>query len=238
MQNQLSITLAALALAGAGCSSPSAVPKDPEEAFATLEQRLLEAPQVNCESHLVAEGAVAADLRALHILGRDGWGHVEVTGTMLGKPVDARFAYSGDVVTFTSADERRELPMPADLRGGLLLGLTRMGWMHNVAMLVMGGWPDATDGKVDDFTRAVHVLGGEQLEVDGRERRALTFGVEVRGQVAATAVLWLDCETGLPLERWQKVQTPKGEMRVVETYERFDLDPAIMTLGSTGSPQE
>jgi hypothetical protein len=106
-----------------------------------------------------------------------------------------------------------------------------MGWLHNVALLVAGAPPDGIDGDVRELTRAVRVLGGEPLEVDGRERRALTFGVEVRGEVAATAVLWLDTANGRPLERWQKVAFTEGDMRVVETYEVLDLDPDLAALG-------
>ena len=215
--------VAALALACAACSSPGALPADPSDAFESLEGRLLAAPVVQSESLLVAEGALTAKLRSVHTVTDEGVITVVATGTFGGVPIDLRLVSDGKRMRVTTPDGTRERELPADLRGGLLLGLTRMGWMHNVAMLAAGGWPDATDGKVDDFTRAVNVLGGERLEVDGRERRALTFGVEVRGSVAATAVLWLDCETGLPLERWQKVQLPQGEMHVVETYETFEL---------------
>ena len=219
----------ALALCVA-CSSPGAVSQDPEEAFAALEARLLEAPAVLSVSHLVAEGEVTADLRTEHVITRAGTGRVKVVGTFAEQRVDVTLSFDGEHLELAGTAGTRALPQPADMHGGLLLGLTRMGWLHNVAMLAAGGQPDATDGSVREFTRAVRVLGGEVLEVDGRERRALTFGVEVRGQIAATAVLWLDLETGLPLERWQKVSFPDGEMRVVETYEVFQLDPDLEAL--------
>jgi hypothetical protein len=143
--------------------------------------------------------------------------------------VDWTFSSDGERMTITAPSGKREQDDPSDLRAGLLLGLTRMGWLHNVAMLSAGGWPDATDGRADDFVRAVNVMTGEELEVEGRTQRALTFGIEVRGQIAATAVLWIDSETGVPIERWQKVQLPNGEMHVVETYETFSLDPSDLS---------
>jgi len=207
------------------------VPDDPSAAFAQLEQRLLAAPAVLSISHLSAEGAFGADLRSEHLITRSGRGRVRAVGTFGGQAVDVRLEFDGERMTLTTAQGTRELPQPADLRGGLLLGMTRMGWLHNVAMLAAGAPPDATDGSVREFTRALDVLGGEPLEVDGRLRRALSFGVEVKGELAATAVLWLDLETGRPLERWQKVTFPEGEMQVVETYEVLDLDPDLQALG-------
>jgi len=226
---------AALVLACAACSSPGALPSDPTDAFESLEERLLAAPVVQSESLLVAEGALSAKLRSVHTVTDEGEITVVATGTFGGKPIDLRFVSDGQRMTVTTPEGTRQRELPPDLRGGLLLGLTRMGWMHNVAMVAAGGWPDATDGHVDAFTRAVNVLGGERLEEDGRERRALTFGVEVRGSIGATAVLWLDCETGLPIERWQRVQLPQGEMHVVETYEMFRLEAGSKTsAGAAG----
>jgi hypothetical protein len=222
----------ALALAlCAACSGPARVPDDPQQAFAALEQRLLEAPAVLSVSHLTAEGAFSADLRSEHVVTRSGTGRIRAVGSFAGQRVDLTLAFDGERMLLSGSAGPREFPQPSDVQGGLLLGLTRMGWLHNVAMLVAGQPPDATDGSVREFTRAVRVLGGEPLELDGRVRRALTFGVEVRGEPAATAALWLDLETGLPLERWQKVSFPEGEMRVVETYEVFSLAPDLAALG-------
>jgi len=221
----------ALALAlCAACAGTPAVPDDPQEAFAALEQRLLEAPAVLAISQLSSEGIFEADLRSEHLVTRDGRGHVRVVGSFGEQAVDLQLRFDGERMELSGSAGTRSFPQPADVPAGLLLGLTRMGWLHNVARLVAGGQPDATDGSVREFARAVRVLGGEPLEVDGRERRALTFGVELRGQLAGTAVLWLDLASGLPLERWQKVAFGEGEMRVVETYEVFELDPDLDAL--------
>ena len=213
------------------CAGSGAVASDPGQAFAQLEARLLEAPAVLAVSQLTSEGAFEADLRSEHLITSDGRGRVKAVGTFGGRPVDVLLEFDGQRMTLTSTQGTRELPQPSDLRGGLLLGLTRMGWLHNVAMLTAGAAPDATDGSVREFTRPVGLRAGETLEDEGRPRRALTFGVEVKGELAASAVLWLDLETGRPLERWQKVSFPEGEMRVIETYEVLDLDPDLQALG-------
>jgi len=220
------LAVAALALSSVSCASSKEGPREAKKDFAALEKRLLEAPVVHSTSHLVAEGAVTANVVCVHTLARDGHSLIKIQGTLSGKAVDMTFVADGGTMTVTGSEGQRELAEPADLRGGLLLGLTRMGWLHNVAMLAAGGWPDATDGKIDDFVRAVDVMTGDEYEEeeDGRAKRALTFGIEVKGQSVATAVLWIDCESGVPIERWQRVRMPGGEMRVVETYETFTLD--------------
>jgi hypothetical protein len=218
------LAIVALPLLGASCASSQDGPREAGADLEALEARLLEAPLVHSTSHLVAEGAFAAELRCVHTIDRNGQVFVKAQGTLGGQPVDLTFVAEHGRMSVTAAQGQRELAEPSDLRGGLLLGLTRMGWLHNVAMLAGGGWPDATDGSADEFARALDVMSGEELEVEGRIQRALTFGIEVRGQIAGSAVLLLDCETGLPIERWQKVQMPGGEMHVVETYETFTLD--------------
>ena len=226
MKLALSLVLPSLAVLAVACSSTKQGPREAQKDFDALEERLLDAPSVHTTSRLTAEGALTADVRCVHGVTRDGNAFMQAKGTLAGKPVDWTFVSDGKRMTLTAPDGKREREIPADLRAGLLLGLTRMGWMHNVAMLSAGGWPDATDGKIDDFVRAVNVMTGDEYEEqeDGRTKRALTFGIEVRGQVAATAVLWIDCESGVPIERWQKVRLPNGEMHVVETYESFSLE--------------
>jgi hypothetical protein len=219
-----SFVLPSIAVLAVACSSTKEGPREAQEDFEALEERLLDAPSVHSTSHLSSEGALTADVRCVHGVTRDGDAFLQAKGTLAGQPVDWTFVSDGERMTISAPSGKRERENPADLRAGLLLGLTRMGWLHNVAMLSAGGWPDATDGRTDDFVRAVNVMTGEELEVEGRTRRALTFGIEVRGQLAATAILWIDCETGVPIERWQKVQLPNGEMHVVETYDTFSLD--------------
>ncbi len=235
MKLALSLVLPSIAVLAVACSSTKQGPRKAQKDFDALEERLLDAPSVHSTSHLTAEGALTADVRCVHGVTRDGNAFLQTKGTLAGQPVDWTFVSDGKRMTITGPSGKRERETPADLRAGLLLGLTRMGWMHNVAMLSAGGWPDATDGKIDEFVRAVNVMTGEELEEEGRTKRALTFGIEVRGQVAATAILWIDPETGLPIERWQKVQLPNGQMNVVETYESFSLAGGeLPALGAAG----
>ena len=228
--------LAVTALVALSCSSPNqgALPRNARSAFGALEERLLDAINMRCDSRLTAEGAVTADLICRHEIGAGGRARVRATGEFMGERVDFVLYADGERMRLSSRGEGFELDQPEDLRGGLVHGLTRMGWLHNVAALAMGGQPDATDGSASEFARALDLAGGDDLELGGRDRRALTFSIEVHGEPAGTAVLWLDVESGLPLERWQRVEFPGGEMRVVEVYERFELDLPGSELGPDG----
>lgn len=229
----LSALLTVLAIS---CSSPGrgALPRDARAAFASLEQRLVAARSLSCDSRLTAEGAVTADLLCRHELGAGDRARIRVQGDFMGQPVDLVFFADGERMVLRSDGAERELEQPVDLAGGLLHGLARMGWLHNVAVLIAGGEPEATDGSARRFARAVDLAAGDDLELGGRDRRALTFGIEVGGEPAGKAVLWVDVESGLPLERWQRVEFPGGEMRVVEVYERFELDAQLGELGPDG----
>ncbi len=228
----LRITL--LALFGAGCSSsPSgagALPEDPAQAFATIEARLLAAPTILCVSRISAEGALTADLVCSHALGEGGRARIQASGTFEGRPVELSLVCDGQRMLLSTPEGTQELAAPRELRAGLVLGFTRMGWLHNLARLSQGQAPDATDGSIETFTRPLDLAGGEPLSVDGRPRRTLTFGVEVGGEPRALAVLWVDCENGLPIERWQRVRFPDGEMRVVEAYDRIALGAELGAL--------
>ncbi len=226
--------LSVFALLAAGCNSfpasSPALPEDPARAFAAVEAQLLEAPTILCVSRIRAEGALSAELVCSHALGEGGRARIRASGTFQGRPVELSLVCDGARMRLTTPEGTRDLDAPSDLRAGLVLGLTRMGWLHNVALLFEGEPPDATDGSIRTFTRALDIRGGESLEIDGRARRALTFGVEVGGAPRAKAVLWVDLESGFPIERWQRVQFPEGEMRVLEAYDRIALGAELGAL--------
>lgn len=206
-------------------SQPSAAPesrgpqsapepaKDAETAFSELEERLL-GGGLELSHHLVAEGAIEVDLRGRLWVGDQ----VELlaTGTFAGEAYDLRLSTRGDLLHGgPNTDPSFERPRPTALVPSLVLGLTRMGLLHNVAMLVSGAPPDHSDGGVGDWVQVVEPRWTEDGE-------GLTFGIVVAGEPSGTATLWLDDE-GLPRRREQTVPFPEGEMRVVETYESVRL---------------
>ena len=214
-----------LLLVAVGCrSSAPALPQDPTEALAEVERRLLGAESVRCFSELTAEGSVTAELRSEHQLAPDGRARVRVKGTFAGQPIDVVFESDGAIMRMVGAGPLREREALPDVFRGFVLGLSRMGWMHNAAMLANGGLPEGCDGKVTSWVEARGVKLGDEVELNGTPARALVFDVAVGGQVSGNAILWVSTESGLPLMRLQRVMFPEGEMRVSEIYEQLELN--------------
>jgi hypothetical protein len=119
----------------------------------------------------------------------------------------------------TGGTEQRsfEGDTPDHLRTALVLGLTRMGILHNLARLNGGRPPDHGDGNVREWVvpRDVTWLG---VNEGNDSPRGVRFAIEVAGARTAEASLWLDRE-GWPQRRTQTVRFPGGEMQVTEEYE-------------------
>ena len=109
-----------------------------------------------------------------------------------------------------------DVPRPAGLAAALVVGLTRMGVLHNLAMLVGGAAPARAEGGVEDW---VQTVDHRPLSPAPAEGEAICFGLRVEGEPSGEATLWLDAD-GMPTRREQIVPFPEGEMRVVERYER------------------
>ena len=196
-----------LVVLGACQSGPSR--SSAEEKFADLEERLLSSEHVEVEFEITSKGAVESEVRGLMLI------HGEYVSLF----AQGRFMDQPAKVELVSTD--RELrgghdvahilgPKPPGLREGLLLGLTRMGLLHNIAVLTTNRPPDGVDGSVRSWAQ----VGGFG-EVGG----GVSFDLTVAGQSAGSAVLQL--EGGVPTVREQIVRFDEGEMRVVERYTLF-----------------
>ncbi|MEZ4425684.1 MAG: hypothetical protein R3E98_19980 [Gemmatimonadota bacterium] len=198
---------------GDGRGGNGALPEDPSARYAAVEQRLLDAESVSLAFHVTSEGAFTADLEGTLHTSADRT-ELAATGTFGGGPVDVRLLADGDAYRFGSATAPTNATRPAALEEALLVGLMRMGVLHNLAMLTAGQGADHAEGGVREW-----------VVVDGLTDAATGDGVRFDITVAATpsgsATLLLD-ERGLPRERTQVVQFPNGEMRVVERYTRME----------------
>ena len=101
-----------------------------------------------------------------------------------------------------------------------MIGLTRQGLLHNLAVLSGGGPPEHGDG---GMLESIDVRGLElgPIEQFGTQpAEPLSFQIVVAGTEVGRASLWLDARE-LPLERRQTVDFPDGQMRVTERYTSF-----------------
>ena len=191
------------------------------EAFAQLETRLLRANSLSLDFHITAEGALAADLQGMLRVGtaapRPFNMLLSVWGEFAGQQVSAVLTAMDAGMALGSGDWLIGEPRPEHLAEAVLIGLARMGILHNLARLIADAAPDHADGGVRDW-----VTVGD-FAADPEDPAALSFAITVAGTPAATARLQLDT-AGLPRLRRQTVVFPGGEMRVTERYSAFAIE--------------
>jgi len=204
-----------LLVASACQSTGSESSVTPAEAFAALEERLLAADHVEVEFEITAEGAYEAYLRGL-LIARRPYVYLVGEGVFAGKPTRVELVSTEHELRGGTDVGHILGPVPPALGEGILLGLTRMGLLHNIAVLTQNQAPDGVDGSMRAWVQGDAVEAG----IDG----SLGFDLIVAGKNTGHASLMLD--HGVPSVREQTVQFPDGEMQVVERYSRFTVrDP-------------
>ena len=209
-------------VAGARLGEPAEpIPDPPEgapELVASLEELLLREIGVVLPFEVEAEGALEVTLEGSLWLAPGGRARLDARGTFGGEAVSALLVSDGGRMLWVNNGDRHEGPTPSHLREGLVLGLSRMGILHNLARLVAGSPPDATDGSADGWVRIAGPAhgGSDPSEPTGV---AVHFGIVVAGVPSGEATLWMDPQTRVPLLRRQEVPFPGGSMQVTERYE-------------------
>ena len=207
-----------LGLAGCASSQPTVPPvrEDAADALAALETRLLTTPGT-VHYHVTSEGAFAADLT----------GVLEMTGDYVGLVAEGDFGGAAMQLQLTVLDgevemvvggEKTRVPRAPALREAVVLGLVRMGLLHNLARLSVADLPDRAEGGAAGWVETHSARWGPTEEVEGRQFHTLRFALRVAGTEAAEATLWIDPATGLPVRRNQTTDFPGGTMTVVERY--------------------
>jgi hypothetical protein len=149
----------------------------------------------------------------------------------------ARLECDGKLMRGTSGTARLELPCPAGLGPALLLGLVRMGVLHNVARAWSAKPPDRADAEpgaapsaaMDAWvTTAGHRRPPTEPDRAGAPFESIAFDVVVDGTPVGDAALHIDAD-GNPTAREQTVRFPGAdpdhvvEMTVVERYEAVEI---------------
>jgi hypothetical protein len=183
----------------------------PAVEFGALEDRLLDADVVRFDFHVSAQGVVEADLQGALDIGPADRVRLTASGRFGGQPVDLLLQSDNGELEIGSTTNRTTTARPARLKEALLIGLTRMGILHNLARLTNASAPDHADGGVHEWV-TVGSFGARASDSD-----PLSFDLTVAGQPAGSAELELDSR-GRPIARRQIVQFPSGEMRVAERY--------------------
>ncbi len=158
--------------------------------FQTMERKLLSAQPLQLEVESHASGAVKADATSELSVGPAT--RVHTKGSFMGAPFARDF------------DE----PTTADLRDAVVIGLSRMGLLHNVVNLSQGGGIDHGGGGARDWLEAVDFK---------RVKGGVAYALRVSGKQTAEATLLIDRQQR-PLKRDMIVHFPNGSMHVIETY--------------------
>lgn len=233
------------ALCVAGCSQEDKPPAgiehrgpDVEIAFLDAETRLVRSPSTQIDFTVTAEGAINASIEGVLYLEKRDRGRLRATGTFAGDPVDLRLVSDGVRMVGGAVGQTFDMDAPPRLRESFVIGLTRMGLLHNLARLSGGQPPDHADGTIKDWLGLSNFVSRQAPNDPATFLWAATFDLAVGGEPSAVATVWID-RAGLPKRREQTVQFENGEMRVVEEYtvtERdVDEDPELYRVVA---PQE
>lgn len=193
------------------CSQPD-MTETAQTRFTALESRLLQSENVALEYHVESTGAFLANLNGTLRLHDDH--SVTLTAEGLFGNATVQLSLQADQQSMQGGNGAAgfDIDTPANLRPALLIGLTRMGILHNLARLTAAQPPDQADGDVQTWVRAT------DLSASGD---ALSFAIVVAGQPSGNATLMLDAR-GLPAYREQVVNFPGGSMQVTERYQWLD----------------
>ncbi|MEM8556410.1 MAG: hypothetical protein AAGG50_01085 [Bacteroidota bacterium] len=197
------------------------------EAFETLRQGLLDQRFVRVDVSVTADTGRTADLAGALWLGPQNRAWLRASGTFAGDSVAPSLMSDGVQIVRAQqglTDFDTPVPTPPALNEALVVGFFGMGILHNLAMLTADQPPDHAEGGAATWVTAHDRAWGMQEERNGQTLKPLTFAIQVEGQPSGTAALWLDSETGLPVERTQTVQFPTGTMEVVERYWNWRFD--------------
>lgn len=186
-----------------------------------LERRLQAAARVEIAFLIESEGAIASQLEGKLAWERDGALSWTSTGSFANEP--QQLELRGDaqtLATLIAGQSHWTGPRPPALIEAVVIGLTRQGLLHNLAMLTGGLPPDHADGGMAEWVEAVEPQLGPPEVFGAGQARPLEFQITVEDQLVGHATLWLD-DRGLPIERRQVVNFPEGQMRVTERYTSF-----------------
>lgn len=206
-------------------ATPEAKQKDAWAArtLTELEQRLQAAARVEIAFVIESDGAVVSQLEGKLAWTRDGALSLTATGSFAGAPQQLELRGDAQTLeTMLAGESHWSGARPPALIEALVIGLTRQGLLHNLAMLSGGLPPDHADGGMAEWIEVVAPQLGPPEVFGAGEARPLEFQITVEDQLVGHATLWLDAR-GLPLERRQVVDFPEGQMRVTERYTTFDV---------------
>lgn len=206
-----------------------------DSVFHGIERYLLGAETLKLVYRVEAKGAVNVGLDGTLELRNDQAVRLLSKGTFMTNPADLSLTSDGSQMQGGSAAGTFDKTTPDALNESLIVGFMRMGILHNLARLTAGYAPDHAGGGAPDWVQVRDFAPAETVILNDKTAQKTTFQIYVADQHSGEASLWVDAETGLPLQRTQTVHFEHGTMNVVEHYQTLvvnePVDAAIFALG-------
>jgi len=190
-----------------------------EAMFRELEEKLLNEKSLRLRFKITSEGPVNSSLQGQLRLKSGNRVEIDVSGSFKSNPVSVHFESDGKKMRWALADRQIDLETPKGLNQAIIVGFTRMGLLHNLAMILGGEPPDRADGTVGDWVQVSDFLFAAPDPSSKVRGRSIRFQIEVDGKGVGDADYWISPLTRVPVERRQTVHLKTGDMKVVETYE-------------------
>jgi hypothetical protein len=197
--------------------------EDPAQLMRDLEARLIGARHVLIESRIEARGAVTGSLTGRVELFDRNRAELLYTGSMSGQPGPIALSADGRLLELQSGQVRQSLRVGRESNRALLVGMMRMGLLHNLARVQALQGPDHAEGgverwaRLDSFRPTTYILGGE---LEG----TMSFGFDFDTGEPVPSRLWLDPASSLPRRREITLRVRDGEVKVVEDYTRIVIE--------------
>jgi outer membrane lipoprotein-sorting protein len=197
-----------------------------EKLYRDLEKTVGQAKMVRVAfaSKLLKGGKEAGHFKGVVDLGEGDMARIEVKGEVEGKKITLEMTSDGKKmkVVATPPGKEKEEPLPRNFGAMVRTGLSRVG---PTAGLLLGHprIEGKEDPDIDKLLRVSDFKLGENAKVEGREARVIEYKVTLRGTEKASAKLWLDAKTHLPLKRELSADTEGGTVQIVESYSEFTL---------------
>ena len=200
-------------------------PPDAETRFHGFERQLLQSPGIILRYRITAEGPFEAALTGTLWVRPGNRIRLDASGSFGENRVDMLLVSDGSRMQVKVGEDVKIHDTPGELNEAVLIGLTQMGLLHNLARLTGAAFPDHSDGSVREWVQVSNIeptRAGEEADTT-----RLVFDITVAGVPSGEATLAFDTGTGDLNRRTQSVRFESGEMRVVEVYDEFDLEADI-----------
>lgn len=195
-----------------GCGSAPA--EDPEVQFTNMEQRLLSASAISFDFEIKAEGVIAGDFKGSLSISSDGDLTIQSEGRFIERDLVMELVTDADSIRMVTSEMADVVPRQDDTFNAVVIGLTRMGLLHNLAALTTVSPPEHGDGGIQDWVTVRNFGEGEVGEYTG-------VAAEIFVEGDRTSEFVLAIVDGLPVQRRQVVSFPGGEMVVMEEFSNF-----------------